>query len=77
MSKEENIIAILETHFTGFREDIINSAVQSIMRLEALPGRWEDGTCSVCGFDWHDIQYEKTKVNKSPYCPNCGSRMEV
>lgn len=38
-------------------------------------GKWEKGKCSVCGFDWHNIQYEKTKVNKSPYCPNCGAKM--
>lgn len=44
---------------------------------EVRRGHWEDGKCSLCGFNWHDIQYEKTKVNKSPYCPNCGARMEV
>lgn len=38
-------------------------------------GKWEKGKCSVCGFDWHNIQYEKTKVNRSPYCPNCGAKM--
>lgn len=42
---------------------------------EMRHGRWEKGRCSVCGFDWHDIQYEKTKVNRSPYCPNCGAKM--
>ena len=43
---------------------------------EVRHGRWEDGRCSACGFDWHDIQYEKTKVSKSPYCPNCGAKMD-
>lgn len=31
MTKEDNIRAVLETHFTGFREDIIESAVKMIM----------------------------------------------
>ena len=31
MTKEDNIRAILETHFTWFREDIIESAVKMIM----------------------------------------------
>ena len=34
MSKEQNIKAILETHFAGFKDELIDSAVESIMRLE-------------------------------------------
>lgn len=33
MTREENIRAILEAHFTGFRDDLIDSAVK---RIEAL-----------------------------------------
>lgn len=39
MTKENNIRAILETNFAGFREDIIESAVKMIMGLEARHGQ--------------------------------------
>lgn len=33
MTKENNIRAILETHFTGFKEEIIDSAVNRLMEI--------------------------------------------
>lgn len=70
---------------TTNRQASYNTAISDACRIvDAIPaadvaelrcGKWEKGKCSVCGFDWHNIQYEKTKVNKSPYCPNCGAKM--
>lgn len=42
MTKENNIRAILETHFTGFKEEIIDSAVNRLMEIiddELSPSR--------------------------------------
>ena len=67
-------------HFYGHRE-------QEALKLgaEALSaerrGRWirtgEDGYCSVCKCDMpmfrNDWEWEYTET---PYCPNCGTRMD-
>lgn len=60
---------------------------RSIEAIKNLPsaerhGRWShyyddmlvSGTCSVCG--WRSIIME-TDVADMPYCPNCGSRMDL
>lgn len=76
MTKENNIRAILETHFAGFREDLIESAVKMIMRLEERHGHWTlidkghnfyDWECSICGGSGRG-DYD--------FCPYCGAVMD-
>lgn len=82
MTYKENITAILECYFTGFKEEIIDSACNRI--LEQQPpitpkektGKWIDEkwhvldligvTCSNCNV---------VESRFSAYCPNCGARM--
>lgn len=57
-------------------DDSIEHAIDS--NLDFIPsvvpqrpkGKWIDRSCSICG-------YGIAPWNKTPYCPNCGSRMEV
>ena len=48
-------------------------------------GRWttertmeHDGEiyCDQCGWSWEDLTLDRLKVKRSPFCPNCGARME-
>lgn len=76
MTKEDNIRAILETHFTGFKEEIIDSAVNSLMWVtNSGIGRWKHigvglYECSRC---YHKPWYSGS-IYSIHYCPNCGSR---
>lgn len=81
MTKENNIRAILETNFSGFKEEIINSAVDRLMEIteKVRHGRWitlkgysNILLCSEC-----NTSYEKKEFAIAPnYCPNCGALMD-
>ena len=50
------------------------SAAPAVDAVEVVHGRWQSGyVCSVCEHDlssWADAYYE------TPYCPNCGAKMD-
>lgn len=81
MTYKENIRAILECYFTGFKEEIINSACDRILEQEPKTGYWikvhplqaDDGgayMCSCCEVgDWNLKGTENV-------CPNCGAKMK-
>lgn len=81
MTHKENIRAILECYFTGFKEEIIESACDRILEQEPKTGHWiasdilnEDYVCSECGgASWY-YDYQ-AHVARSKYCPNCGAKM--
>jgi hypothetical protein len=81
MTKEQNVRAILECNFTGFKDELIDIAVKNIMALSDKPcekvAHWvggELGFCDRCGHwgcasdIWSGCEEE--------YCPNCGAKME-
>ena len=43
-------------------------------------GRWLDGKCTVCGWEEPDVctydGYETESWVETPYCPNCGAKMD-
>ncbi len=43
---------------------------------EVRHGRWDGDSCSVCWFSWCDVTYDVPQM-QMPYCPNCGSRMDL
>ena len=77
MTREQNIRAILETNFTGFKDEIIDVAVENIMSLSDEQGEWIEWKgrfqgviiCSNCntGFPIFAKDYN--------FCPNCGADM--
>lgn len=78
MTYRENIRAILECHFAGFKEEIIESACNSILEQEPKTGHWitiDDcekfiAKCSECG------QIEDSRmIGKYAYCMQCGAKM--
>lgn len=78
MSHKTNIRAILECHFAGFKDEIIDSACERILEQESEKiGHWisEDGeyniACPECGQYWSCDGH--AKIFKR--CFNCGSRM--
>ena len=81
MSKEENIRAVLQTHFSGFKEDIIESAVKMVIDLDVSHARWEnkDGLyeCSMCGktAPYYEDNGAIVYWPCLNYCPNCGALM--
>ena len=44
-------------------------------------GRWFDGKCTVCGWEEPDvctwIGYDSEAWIETPYCPNCGCKMDL
>ena len=80
MTHKENIKAVLECYFTGYKEEIINSACSRILELRPKTGHWimvrplqedDDGAylCSECKMgEWGNIGEWK-------FCPNCGAKM--
>ncbi len=80
MTREENIRAILECNFAGFKDDIIDIAVKRICELEQEPrkGEWQltdDEMFVYCPF-CHETEYERPIDASWKYCPDCGARME-
>ena len=73
MTYKENITAILECYFTGYKEEIIESACNRIVELEPKTGHWIDTgsgqECSECG----EIQYGYDSYRC--FCANCGAKM--
>ena len=43
--------------------------------VEVVHGQWEGENCSVCGGDAWYYDWDQT-VWQSPYCPNCGAKMD-
>lgn len=80
MTYKENIKAILECCFAGFKEEIIEAACNRILEIEPKTGHWimtsdyytgAYGTidyvkCSCCG---------KDSLEEGNFCPNCGAKM--
>lgn len=55
MTYKENVTAILECNFAGFKQEIIDSAVDCIMALSENKGEWipvSEKLPSDCGHDW-------------------------
>ena len=80
MNQETYIRAILEYNFSGFKEEIIETAVKDIMEyIEAEPmkhGHWiekdDECECPFCGKAWN---YIDNCTETFDYCPNCGAKM--
>ncbi len=82
MNRETYIRAVLECNFAGFKEEIIETAVQKIMERadedESIKhGRWKHHQygntagyyeCDNCG---------KINSYESSYCPKCGAKMDA
>ena len=52
---------------------------------EVRHGKWttertieHDGEmyCDQCGWTWENLTFDRTKVKRSPFCPNCGAKMD-
>lgn len=77
MTYKENITAILECYFTGFKKEIIDSACNRILDQEPKTGHWIENApeyqnidppyiCSECG---------NMHLRKTNYCDQCGAKM--
>lgn len=86
MTHRENIRAILECYFAGYKEEIIESACNRILEQESETGQkkghWiasdipnEEYVCSECGgASWY-YDYQ-AHIKRSDFCPNCGAKMQ-
>ncbi len=68
------------------RVDELDTAIAILVNLPSAErhGKWttertieHDGEiyCEQCGWTWENLTFDRTKVKKSPYCPNCGASM--
>lgn len=79
MTYKENIKAILECYFPGFKEEIIECACNRIVKQENC-GHWIEDTDT-----WIDIfpavhgyrcsECKALNIYDDSYCPNCGVKM--
>lgn len=88
MTYKENITAILECYFTGFKNELIESACNRILEQEPKTGHWIsdaiqgeiDGQivkafiCSECGAI-SVFRITDGKIVNGDLCPNCGAKM--
>ncbi len=88
MTLEENIRAILECNFTGYKDEIIDIAIKNIMSLSDIEnqktGHWikhENPNLGQCMRVTYECSYCKVWLGceyfvRKSYCPNCGAKME-
>lgn len=82
MTHKENIRAILECNFAGFKDEIIDNACNRILEQEPKTGRWVKKendicwwyVCSECGQEPLKNKWNYDELSR--YCPNCGAKME-
>ena len=84
MTYKENITAILECYFTGFKKEIIDSACNRILEQEPSrkKGKWieiddypnEEYECSICGRIVEVTSANIKPEEEYPYC-HCGADM--
>lgn len=53
-------------------EDVIKEFLLSADVVERKNGKWKQGYCSECGYNWGNDAPVASVPN---YCPNCGARM--
>lgn len=79
LTYEQNVKAILECIFAGYKDELIDIACKGICTLknteEQKKGHWigvENSwyRCSEC-----DAQRKMLPEEKEHYCPNCGAKM--
>lgn len=87
MKYKENITAILECCFAGFKEEIIEAACNRILGLKTKTGHWIEGQtdnpnihniiCSCCfaGYPSKGHANSQYTREKFKYCPNCMANM--
>ena len=75
MSKEANIRAILECNFTGFKDEIIDTAVELICDLECEPITSPSQHLAKQAEDFEEIAMNE--IDKARSCEDCISREEV
>lgn len=79
MTRENRIRAVLETNFSGFKEEIIESATKIIIDVtKERHGKWIDAECYSKGCDDGYICSEGRRITyrtMTPYCMYCGAKM--
>ena len=82
MTHKENIRAILECYFTGFKKEIIDSACNRIIDQEPKTGHWVELPTheSQSGLPWYECSECNSErciavLRDFKYCPNCGAKM--
>lgn len=77
MTKENNIRAILETYFTGFKEEIMDSAANRLMEIteKERQGRWITVENDIDYYPFMCSECYETVTKKTKFCPNCGAKM--
>lgn len=80
MTHRENITAVLECYFSGFMEEIIDSACNRILEQEPKAGHWRNNGNGDGYIKWHCSECNMLVRNSSKpwykYCPTCGAKME-
>ena len=75
MSKEANIRAILECNFTGFKDEIIDTAVELICDLECEPITSPSQHLAKQAEDFEEIAMNE--IDKARSCEDCISREDI
>lgn len=77
MTYRENITAILECYFTGFKKEIIDSACNRILEQEPKTGHWITTRTFMHNGEYYcdKCKCDSPNNEKWDYCPNCGCRM--
>ena len=78
MTYKDNIKAILECYFTGFKEEIIDSACDRILEQEPKTGHWIAKRIGIIDRELYCDQCGEEALADYPsrFCANCGAKMK-
>ena len=88
IKREYAIDAVLDVYYDTPDIDLsgekFEAAILKIQAADVAPvrhGRWLDGKCTVCGWEEPDVGtwdgYDAEAWIETPYCPTCGSKMDL
>ena len=88
IKREYAVDAVLDVYYDTPAIDLsgekFEAAILKIQAADVAPvrhGRWLDGKCTACGWEEPDvctwIGYDSEAWIETPYCPNCGAKMDL
>ena len=84
-------LELLAKHEDSFRQSVILGVVHTVKKqptvdaVEVVHGRWvvsreseisKNIWCTACGEDFYIHKNSTLKLDRMPYCPNCGAKMD-
>ena len=79
---EDDVYALFAQNGTARLHVADIDVLPRVDAVKVVHGRWDDGKCTVCGFDLRDMidgesEFRNWVWKGVPYCPDCGAKMNT